>query len=410
MNKSILSKVLLGIVVLFMASCATTHEIMLADVITFADDANTSYSYRKGPAKNLFKQSHPYEVYKNGKYNRKEAAAVKGKLDAIATTSGFNTAGYYALDLGLDRVKYVRKKVLKGDKQTRYYIIYLTDGLDNTSVQVAKNNRQGNYKNDEEYINKLNKKKAKLMGCGKNQQCFQIYPMLYIGADLDTIQKQNEMNDTLFLNWAAEQMKPFEGASKGWEKQEAMLDTVWKDLAKKLEEKFTSASYEFYVPKGYINKRIRMTLYDERGVKTSIEGLYTKKGGKYILKDVELKGGLSSKTGRTDDGRKFPVVVSFNNNDKKSDKSWFKVENLNCNGLNYKVYTGSNSELAPKQDYFNKNYWLFNSEYDKSARASVNTYILFVADVSASLGKEGPIEESELLKAFYEMVTASIRK
>lgn len=402
MNKSILSKVLLGIVVLFMASCATTHEIMLADVITFADDANTSYSYRKGPAKNLFKQSHPYEVYKNGKYNRKVAAAVKGKLDAIATTSGFNTAGYYALDLGLDRVKYVRKKVLKGDKQTRYYIIYLTDGLDNTSVQVAKNNRQGNYKNDEEYINKLNKKKAKLMGCGKNQQCFQIYPMLYIGTDLRKIQQQNEMNDTLFLNWAAEQMKPFEGASKGWEKQDAMLATDWKDLAKKLEEKFTSASYEFYVPKGYINKRIRMTLYDEQGVKTSIEGLYTKKGGKYILKDVESKGGLSFKTGQTDDEKS---VVSFNNDDKKSDKSWFKVENLNCNGSNYKVYTGST-----KQDYFNKNYWLFNSEYDKSARASINTYILFVADVSASLGKEGPIEESELLKAFYEMVTASIRK
>lgn len=304
----------------------------------------------------------------------------------------------------------MRKKVLKGDKQTRYYIIYLTDGLDNTSVQVAKNNRQGNYKNDEEYINKLNKKKAKLMGCGKNQQCFQIYPMLYIGDDLRKIEKQNKMDSVQFLSWAAEQMKPFEGASKGWEKQDAMLDTVWQDLAKKLEEKFTSASYEFYVPKGYINKRIRMTLYDERGVETFIEGLYTKQGGKYILKDVELKGGLSSTTGRTGDGRNISVVVSFNNNDKKSDKSWFKVENLNCNGLNYKVYTGSNPKWAPKQDYFNKNYWLFNSEYDKSARASVNTYILFIADVSASLGKEGPIEESELLKAFYEMITASIRK
>ena len=187
------------------------------------------------------------------------------------------------------------------------------------------------------------------------------------------------MDSVQFFSWAAEQMKPFEGASKGWEKQDAMLATNWKDLAKKLEEKFTSASYEFYVPKGYVNKRIRMTLHDERGVKTSIEGLYTKKGGKYILKDVELKGGLSSKTGQTGNGRNFPVVVSFNNDDKKSDKSWFKVENLNCNGLNYKVYTGSNPKLAPKQDYFNKNYWLFNSEYDKSARASVNTYILFVA-------------------------------
>lgn len=410
MNKSILSKVLLGIVVLLMASCATTHEIMLADVITFADDANTSYTYRKGPFKNLFRQSQPYEVYKNGKYNRKEAAAVKGKLDAIATTSGFNTAGYYALDLGLDRVKYVRKKVLKGDKQTRYYIIYLTDGLDNTSVQVAKNNRQGNYKNEQQYIKKLDKKKSKLMGGGKNQQCFQIYPMLYIGDDLTKIQKQNKMNDTQFLNWAAEQMKPFEGASKGWEKQDAMLATDWTNLAEQLEEKFTSASYEFYVPKGYLNKRVRMTLHDENGVETTIEGFYTKKGGKYILKEVELKGGLSSKTGQTGNRSNLSVVTSFNNDDKKSDKSWFKVENLNCNGQNYKVYTGSNPDLAPKQDYLDKNYWLFNSEYEKSARASVNTYILFVADVSASLGADGPIAESELLKGFYNMVTTSIRK
>ena len=86
------------------------------------------------------------------------------------------------------------------------------------------------------------------------------------------------------------------------------------------------------------------------------------------------------------------------------------MENLNCNGQNYKVYTGSNPDLAPKQDYLDKNYWLFNSEYEKSARASVNTYILFVADVSASLGADGPIAESELLKGFYNMVTTSIRK
>ena len=41
------------------------------------------------------------------------------------------------------------------------------------------------------------------------------------------------------------------------------LDDSWDTLQKEFIEKFTSSRYQFYIPKGYLNKRVRMTLTDE---------------------------------------------------------------------------------------------------------------------------------------------------
>ena len=72
---------------------------------------------------------------------------------------GKNTAVYYALDKALDRIEMIYKNkppnAFSADKNvyffTKYYIILFTDGLDNVSVQLARNNKKGNYANEEKY-------------------------------------------------------------------------------------------------------------------------------------------------------------------------------------------------------------------------------------------------------------------
>lgn len=415
--------------ILVMASCATTHKIMLADVITFSDDVQASYL-----TPNKAKQLPPYVIYQEDEmdsdpkdnYKSDGAIALKKKLMNLNELQGKNTAGYYAMDLGLDRVKYVKNKILKGDKQSKFYIIYITDGLDNISVQAAKNHNKGSYASLAQYIEKQNQKKKKLMGGGKEQNLFQIYPMVFIGEDLKQIRNANPLmrqDSTKFNEWLLKNMEGFTGASGDFNKPQPMLSNNWGSLASELKEKFTAASYEFYIPKGYLNKRIRMTLHDEQRLDTTyIEGTYIKKGNKYMLTKVELIGGLCSKSdkkGSQNGGMRtnIPTILSFNNDDKKATESWFRIENLsleyNKNGekatQNYKVYAGDNKKYLPKQEYQDGSFWLYNSEYNGSALATVNTYILFIADVSSSLGTKGPKEESKLLIGFFDEITKHLR-
>ena len=116
------------------SSCTITHEVLLVDVISFSDSENASYTYKKGKMKNLFKQSDPYELYSPVAQNADSKTMFKhrGQLEGNKkkmqefidyTRMGNNTAGIYAMDLALDRVKYIKKHNLKRDPNSKYYII-----------------------------------------------------------------------------------------------------------------------------------------------------------------------------------------------------------------------------------------------------------------------------------------------
>ena len=165
-KKSILKSIALFAIVLLSASCATTHEILLGDVISFGDDAITSYKCRKGKTKNNYKQGEPYILYTPSKgTDFSERFKMQSRINNTRMEN--NTAGIYAMDIALDRVKYIRKHQLKGDHNAKYYVIYMTDGLDNISVQVASNNKQGKYKNPDKYKKKMEKKIKKISGSKK---------------------------------------------------------------------------------------------------------------------------------------------------------------------------------------------------------------------------------------------------
>ncbi len=193
-TKHLATLCLLAIMILSATSCTTTSPKLKADVIGFSDDVKTSYNLNTDALlKAMRKQDNPYDLLRGDK--RKMQSFI------IGLTDGNNTASYYALDLALDRINYVRKKkdIMGKDPNSKYYIITLTDGLDNVSTTAAKNNNQGSYSTPDEYISKLQEKMQSI-----SEKCdFTAYCIAYKGDDLKNTQLQNNKTDDEFNNASA---------------------------------------------------------------------------------------------------------------------------------------------------------------------------------------------------------------
>lgn len=131
MRKISVLSLILPLVVL--PSCKIHESFSRADLIGFSADVQPSYHVEEGPFKNLEPQSAPYDLLANEE-------GFGELLEDVRT--GDNTTLYYATDVAIDRIKYVRTKVAKRDPETLYYIFIISDGLDNASVSVSHNHRQ----------------------------------------------------------------------------------------------------------------------------------------------------------------------------------------------------------------------------------------------------------------------------
>ncbi len=376
------------------SSCTITHEVLLGDVISFSDSANASYTYKKGKMKNLFKQSDPYELYSPAAQNADSKTMFKhrGQLEGNKkkmqefidyTRMGNNTAGIYAMDLALDRVKYIKKHNLKRDPNSKYYIIYMTDGLDNISCQVAKDNRQGNYKTPDKYIKKMKKKIAKVSAYKKKtQNPFDIYPVVFTGSDLGAAKRDNNMSDADFDNFIDRNMGWLRGSSRGVENSPSIIKGEnFDDVLDVFKDEFNASGFEFHVPKGYVGKRIRMNFSD--GVKnTEFSSIFIKKGRKFLLRDISMNNGLESgvklKPGKTLE------LKAINNKDKKAKLAIFRLEKPKCEGKSYFI----NKDLV-EQSVDDRGLWLKNSEYSSQSKGAIDTYFILVFDASKSLSQMG---------------------
>ena len=400
-RKNFFKSLFVSITIVLFTSCATTHNVMMGDVISFSEEATTSYTIKP-----FGRQSEPYMLHTDKvNYDRKAVMDLKKQINTAP--SGMNTSIAYALDLGLDRIKYVRRHWLKNDHIAKYYTIILTDGLDNTSVQVAKNNKQGNYKDIGHYQKNIQKKIKRLMGCGKEQNLYYIFPMLQIGPDLDEFRKEQlgEMSQEDFVDFCKRNyMEKYRGASKGYEKPAAIVSYSFESIAKDFEELFSSVAFEFYVPKGYDGKRIKMDLVNEKGEKASFEGDVVKKGKTFYFNNIVFKNGLGIKSvGK----QKKLELKATNSSDKKAIAAWFRLENLQYQGHSYKV------DLEQvKQSYATKlegkTYFQPNSEYTKNARPQVDTYFQFIFDTSGSIGDNVEVEQKTLMRML-DVITKNLK-
>lgn len=384
---SIRSNVLIG-VVLLLTSCATTHEVLLGDVISFGDDARTSYSSQKN---GKGKKYAPYVLYSPGDNltkmeNARQEKAMRDFIDETEMEN--NTAGIFAMDLALDRIKYVRKHQLKNDPNAKYYVIYMTDGLDNISVQVAKNNGRGNYKTPEKYKKKMAKKIAKISGWKKKHpNQFDIYPVVFTGSDLGQVKKENKMNIPQFKDFINRNMGWLRGSSRGLESAPEIIEAEnFDEVLNKFKDEFNASGFEFHVPKGYSGKKIKMDFRDNEGHKTELIGKFVKKGNKYYLKDIEMKYGLESGV-KLKRGKKLELTA-INNKDKKAELSIFRLEKPRLRDKSYFI----EKDLVT-QSVNDNNLWIKNSEYISQSKGSIDTYFILVFDASKSLKGEGFADE-----------------
>lgn len=380
MRKLFIAKAMvLTIIATYFCSCVTVRENrLMGDVIGFSDDVQTSFKKI-----NNTMYSDPYNLLSTNGKNSMDAFIRK-------IPDGQNTVGYYALDIALDRVKYVRNKIMHKDPETKYYIILLTDGLDNGSVVAARNHHKGYYKDIESYIEKLNKKKSQIMGLKKKQDYLQIYPILFTAGDLEKMRINNKMDDSAFDKYVMSMMEGYRGSSKGVEKPKPIYGDNLDDIVKAFEEQFAIQGFEFLVPKGYLNKRILMTMEDLSGNKVSVEGTFAKQGMNYVFKDIKFSDGLVSES--------VPVggmIKAKNNTEKGSLLSVFMIDNLKLNGKPFKI---NNDISTIEQQYMDYGYYITNSEYQSQAESRKNAYVIMIIDGSKSFKENSKIAKEKAIE------------
>ena len=353
----------LVVIFVLLSACASSsrgsssNNIIFADFIGFSDDVTTNYKFY-----DLTRRRHEDNM-------KKAIAELK---------SGSGTAAYYAMDIALDRIEKV-----KGDKNfnqdTRFYVIFFTDGLDNASTALARRSRRGNFNSDDDYAKALQGRMEKILNRGRRENTtnsFQSYSLLYKGGDIEA----SGWSDADLMN----KMQQFTGAQNA-EVPEPIIDNNFDKMFAEFKNKFIISSLSFEIPEGYAGKRIRMQLN-----KTTVEedkiyfeaDFVRKRNNVYTLENISGsrgRGGASGFELASKDG----IIQMDESYDRKSNTVPFKVMELKNNGNPYPVVRENVSQW-----YYDGGLPRLNSEYSSASQSVKNAYILLVLDTSKSLGNQ----------------------
>ncbi len=370
-----MKKVVFGLAViatLLLVGCASApSDPIYADVIGFSDDV----SYR-------------YKYFYIGSSGSNEIENARSHIKKLPT--GRNTAMYYALDVGLDRIEEIQED-RKDDENTKYYVVLLTDGLDNVSVEMARNNKRGDYMNLSEYGEVLQKRMAsifnekKFLGLVEKENLknsFQSYAILVKGEDLKKSDYTDEELRQLLV--------PITGAQNEY-RPAPIVDDSYDKVLEEFKKKFVVTSFSFRIPKGYAGQRIQMKLFANDGTEYFVEG-------DFVRNQVD----------------KFMGKTEY----------YYTFENMTSNGLSFDGFTGTlsgeESEYDPnnvlfafnkmltgdnpvkvddsEQRFLENEKWRFNSEYQHGSATKKNAYVLFILDRSSSMGADRSKAEDAAIK------------
>jgi len=379
--------VLLILPLLALNACKIHEQMAKTDLIGFSTDIEPSYSVRQGTFKNWCPQGAPIDLTEN------EDQFISHLQEL---TSDDNTALYYATDVAIDRIRYVRKKVAKHDPQTLYYVFLISDGLDNASVKVAHNHHQASsVHSPEQYQQRIARRLRRAMGSDKNS--FTVYPMVYKGKDLKQVQLNNKMSDQAFDQYLKDQFACFRFSTKD-SVPEVNIHTSFKDIYKQLQDEFLHSEYTFRVAKDYAGKQIRMSVKNKKGEKAQIEGTLQRTGlSSYVLKDFRLSGVSAD----LNDAR----YISTNQLNLKSQNDAYRAENVFFVLPDLRLEKDQSLFVPVEtiQEYKNGEVWQQNTEYTKEAASKPNTYCIFLLDTSKSMDTD--IQEAkECIKKIVKMI------
>jgi hypothetical protein len=360
------------------------EDKLYADVLGFSDTVTTSYQL--------------YHLTAEGTGQKVLEEAIQG------LPTGSNTAIYYAVDRGLDRIQAIYNNTppnpLSGSPSTsyytKYYIVLFTDGMDNISAQLARNNDRGKFANTAEYAADIQKRMStifdtKFMGLfsrkTKRLNTFEIYLLGLRGQDLEDSGYSNED--------LVKSLRPLMGSYNSITHEPIVSDdmsTLYDDFRRN----FTASGFNFFVPKGYIENgyKIKMELGSaEDGedpcwfvaeiVKQKASGFNAllalfgqRKKEKYVLKITDLSPGLSCEN---------RLIDEQPGTSESSLTVGFLMNNLRFNNAPLTVMGSSQYYDDGGRGTDGQILWRQNREYDDYVGQNRNAYVLLVMDRSGSL-------------------------
>lgn len=337
------------------SSCTSMQDTkVFANVMTFSGDVNKLYM-------------------KN--YDLNEGYKVQSLWRGIENLTVLNneTAEYYAMDIALDEIQ--NRVLKKKDKETKYYLILLTDGLDNVSLEMARKDGRGVYDSLESYADSLNKRmntilnKSYLFGLVQNENIyntFQSWPIMFFGDDMKSSGYEKKE--------AMELLKPLAGAQNTFTPNPIVEEETGRIL-ELFKQQFVVTQYSFLIPKGYVEKRVKMSFYDKNGKNATMEADFKRIGkDKFGLSKIKTSENFFIDTKDSD------IIISDESGDGEN-SAVFTIDNLRLNEKPYSI-------KSAKQEYYENGKFRTNSEFDDKAGMKKNAYILLVLDTSKSLGSQ----------------------
>lgn len=353
------------------SSCGTVHNCFLrADVVGFSSSVETSYQVHRGKLQSKKIQTKPYDL------TTPDGVAAMRSYINTAVPVGNNSAVFYAMELAGERVRFVRKNLTDGDPETRYYIFLLTDGFDNASAQVAKNDgRNWRLLPYDKYQLRVRKALKKAMGFARNT--FEVYPMLLMSEELKEMQRRNNMSEEDFRSYVNTQMDCFRFSSKGKDKAPHIivgdnLDGIYSELFQQV----IHSSYRFRVPTAYIKKQIKMNFVNKQGQRASVTGVLKKKGRGYVLDNLRMEG-INVSTKSKFINRRATRLVSQPCDDPNDVSVAFLIEDIrDLYGLPYLP----DPQRVDQEVLMSGNLWYINPDFADTNDLDMNTYFIFVID------------------------------
>jgi len=280
---------------------------------------------------------------------------------------------------------------MDNDPNSRYYIIFLTDGLDNVSTNLARINGRGMFRDATEYAEALQERMRTLFSENvrtrtwdplaetsviineldmNTTNSFQSFILFFKGDDIIKSQyTDNELNELLI---------PFTG-SQNAQRPSVIINDNLNQLYEHFENEF-DLSFSFIIPRGYEGQRIRMLLNAGAVNEIWFEGNFVRTINPiqnnefiYSIENITFSNGFSFEN---NDGKIY--MNSMRNN---SNVVSFTINSLRLNNNNYIVRRNDNVQ----QWIYDGNKLRFNSE--SAATNSRNAYILFIMDTSSSFGE-----------------------
>jgi hypothetical protein len=365
-----------------------------ADIIGFSDDITTRYQF--------FRLNGDESDY---------AESLVAMTETIHTLErGSNTALFYTMDLALDRIQEVYHNAdrnplnnLAGDPETRYYIVLLTDGLDNVSTQLARNNWRRNYKTTEEYAAALQKRMSTILGKSNKTNIFQSFALIYKGRDL---QEGGFTDEELYARMSA--LTGSQNAAKPDPVISGDIQSLVGQLLGQFQQTFAFQSLSFAIPKGYAekNSRISMQLVDANGNAAAFEADFVQRKADWFMAHGNRQANYALENITASEGLWFEeleegIIIEDTSVEVNAPSVRFSVNKLSFNNAPYIVSDSL-------QYIYGEGAWRMNSENTVSMGKDRNVYILLVLDRSQSLTDEDLQKTEEAMASLIRVIVEQL--